>query len=197
MKKEEIRNESKVALRFKKNFTIKAISINAIIAALYAVVTIICGPLAYEFAQFRFSEILNLMVFFNPTYTIGLTIGCLIANLASTVGVYDILFGTLATLISCLLMVFVSKLIKSLFISGLIPCLINAIIVPFIIYLGSMNTSDAFNLSSMYWIMFGWVLLGEFVCIICIGYPLFYVLSKKVNGFNKILCFERNLDFKR
>ena len=80
MKKEEIRNESKVALRFKKNFTIKAISINAIIAALYAVVTIICGPLAYEFAQFRFSEILNLMVFFNPTYTIGLTI--LIASMS-------------------------------------------------------------------------------------------------------------------
>ena len=109
----------------------------------------------------------------------------------------DILFGTLATLISCLLMVLVSKLIKSLFISGLIPCFVNALIVPFIIYLGSMNTSDAFNLSSMYWIMFGWVLLGEFACIICIGYPLFYILIKKVNGFNKILCFERNLDFKR
>ncbi len=196
MKKESNSNDSSISLWLKKNFNTRTISINAIIAALYAVVTIICGPLSYEFAQFRISEILNLMVFFNPTYTLGLTLGCLIANLASTVGLYDIIFGTLATLVSCLLIVLFSKFIKSLFLAGLIPSIINAIIVPFIIYISSMNTADAFSLKNMYWIMFGWVFLGEFTCIICIGYPLFYFLIKKVKKVPQILCFYKNLDFK-
>ena len=78
----------------------------------------LCGPLSYEFSQFRISEFMNLLVFFNPTYTIGLTLGCLIANLASLYGVYDIVFGTLATLISCLLIVGCSKVVKNLLLAG-------------------------------------------------------------------------------
>lgn len=189
-------SDSKVLNWFKINFTTKTIAVNAIIAALYAVITMLCGPLSYEFAQFRISEFMNLLVFFNPTYTIGLTLGCLIANLASMFGVYDICFGTLATLVSCLLIILFSKLVKSLLIAGLIPCLVNAIIVPFTIYLASLGTVDAFELSSMYWIMFGWVFLGEFVCIIGIGYPLFFILKKKGNNFMEMLSLNRNLDFK-
>ena len=131
----ENKEESKIRLWFKTNLTTKAITANAFIAALYAVITILCAPLSYEFSQFRFSEALNLLVFFNPTYTIGLTVGCFIANVASTVGPLDMVFGTLATLISCLLIVWFSKICKNVFINGLIPSLINAIIVPFVIYL--------------------------------------------------------------
>ena len=72
---------SKLSSWFKTNLDSRAITANAFIACLYAVVTIICGPLSYSFSQFRFSEALNLLVFFNPTYTIGLTLGCLLANL--------------------------------------------------------------------------------------------------------------------
>ena len=190
------KKESRILHWFKENFTTKTIAINAIIAALYAVVTYLCGPLAYEFAQFRISEILNLMVFFNPTYTLGLTIGCFLGNILSTAGAYDMIFGTLATLISCLIVVGISKVFKNLFLAGLIPCLVNAIIVPFVIYLGAMNTSDPINLQAMYWIMFGWVFLGEFVCIMCIGYPVFLIITKKSKMCTKGLEFNRNLDFK-
>ena len=48
MKKEEIRNESKLALWFKENFTIKAISINAIIAALYGTLTRLMAKVRIE-----------------------------------------------------------------------------------------------------------------------------------------------------
>lgn len=190
------KEESKIRLWFKTNLTTKAITANAFIAALYAVITILCAPLSYEFSQFRFSEALNLLVFFNPTYTIGLTIGCFIANVASTVGPLDMVFGTLATLISCLLIVWFSKICKNLFINGLIPSLINAIIVPFVIYLSSMGTSDSFELSAMYWIMFGWIFLGEFVCITVIGYPIILTLTKKAKGFSNYILATRNLDYK-
>ena len=192
----ENKEESKIRLWFKTNLTTKAITANAFIAALYAVITILCAPLSYEFSQFRFSEALNLLVFFNPTYTIGLTIGCFIANVASTVGPLDMVFGTLATLISCLLIVWFSKICKNLFINGLIPSLINAFIVPFVIYLSSMGTSDSFELSAMYWIMFGWIFLGEFVCITVIGYPIILTLTKKAKGFSNYILATRNLDYK-
>ena len=55
----------------RKLFSTKMIAANGMIAAIYAVITIACGPLAYEFMQFRISELLNLLVFFNPYYTIG------------------------------------------------------------------------------------------------------------------------------
>ncbi|MBR1581416.1 MAG: QueT transporter family protein [Bacilli bacterium] len=180
----------------KKYFTVSSIAFNAIIAALYAVVTLLSAPLSYNFMQFRISELLNLLVFFNPTYTIGLTLGCLIANLASTAGIFDIVFGTLATLISCVIVSVLCRWVKCLFLSGLIPCLVNAIIVPFVIYLASLNTPDAFALGTMYWTMFFWVFLGEFAVICVAGYPIFFALTKKVPKMNELLVLTRNLDFK-
>ena len=182
---------------FKKHFTVKNIALNGIIAALYVALTVACGPLSYEFMQFRFSELFNLFVFFNPTTTVGLTIGCLISNLFSTVGLIDILLGTATTFVSCILMIFYSKLVKNLFSSGFIPCILNALVVPFTIYLSSVGTADAFLLEpAIYFTMFGWVFLGEFVCIIAIGYPLFLVLTKKSESFNRMILATRNLDYK-
>ena len=182
---------------FKKYFTVKNIALNGIIAALYAAVTIACAPLSYSFMQFRFSELLNLFVFFNPTTTLGLTLGCLIANLVSTVGPWDILLGTLTTFVSCILMIIYSKFIKNLFTSGLIPCLLNALVVPFTIYLSCLGTLDEFLLEpEIYFMMFGWVFLGEFVCIYGLGYPLFMTLTKTSPGFYDLIGTTRNRDYK-
>ena len=145
----------------------------------------LCGPLSYEFSQFRISEALNLLVFFNPTYTIGLTLGCFLANIMSTVGPLDMVLGTSATLISCLIIVF-------------IPTIVNAIIVPITIWLSCLGTGDEFLLGDMFWIMAGWVALGEFVCITGFGYPLLMAFTKtKVrDSFYKLIEATRNLDFK-
>ena len=183
--------------RLKNLFTVKSIALNGIIACLYAVVTIACGPLSYQFAQFRFSELLNLLVFFNPSFTLGLTLGCLLANIFSLYGIFDIVFGTLTTLLACLLMVVYSKFIKNLFFSGLIPCLLNAIVVPFTIVLGTAGTNDAIPLTvGNYFMMFGWVFLGEFVCINVVGYIIFLTLSKRYTGFYRSILATRNTDYK-
>ena len=182
---------------FKKHFPVKVIAANGIIAALYFVVTIACGPLSYEFMQFRFSELLNLLVFFNPTYTLGLTLGCLLANLLSSVGPLDIILGTATTLVACLMMIVLSKFVKSLFLSGTIPCLLNAIVVPFTIYLSCLGTEEEMILTSgAYFTMFGWVLLGEVVCILAVGYPIFLGLGRKNKSFLKMILATRNQDFK-
>ncbi len=190
-----MKKESKFLLWFKRNLTIKMIAANALIATLYAVITVICGPLSYVGGslQLRFSEILNLLVFFNPIYSIGLTIGCLIANLVSLYGIFDIVFGTLGTLISCLLIVLISKTIKNLLVSGLVPCIINALIVPLIVYL---YTPTMEMNALIYLTFFGWTFLGEFICIICVGYPIILVSSKKYKGFSQLINSTQNFTYK-
>ena len=190
-----MKKESKFLLWFKRNLTIKMIAANALIAALYAAITVICGPLSYVGGslQLRFSEILNLLVFFNPIYSIGLTIGCLIANLVSLYGIFDIVFGTLGTLISCLLIVLISKTIKNLLLSSLVPCIINALIVPLIVYL--YTPTMEMNVL-IYLTFFGWTFLGEFICIVCVGYPIILVSSKKYKGFSQLINSTQNFTYK-
>lgn len=186
---------SSVSLWFKKNLTVKCIVTNALIAALYAVITILCGPLSYNGGslQLRFSELLNLLVFFNPLYTIGLTLGCLLSNIMSQYGVFDMVFGTLGTLIGCLLIVLVSKTIKNLLLSAFMPCIVNALIVPLIVYLCDVQAGMTFT---AFMITFGWTFLGEFICIVCVGYPLFILLAKKYKGFYSLIDANTSMDFK-
>ena len=177
----------------KKQKVIRTITANGVIAALYVALTLLTQPIAYSFMQFRVSEALCLLVFFNPWYTTGLTLGCLLANLFSTVGPLDIGMGTAATLIACLLMIGLSK-IKLLFVNGLMPCLVNAAIVPAIIYLSSIG-SMVLTVEE-YFIMFAWVFLGEFLAIYLVGYPFFMILSKRHPKFADIVQATQNVDFK-
>ncbi len=76
---------------------------------LYAAVTILTASFAYGNIQFRIAEALCPLVALEPSLTIGLTLGCLIANLFSTVSALDIIVGTAATLLACLLTRFIKK----------------------------------------------------------------------------------------
>ena len=176
------------------NPLVRLVASNGIVAALYVVLTLVTLPVSYSYMQFRLSELLNLLVFFNPWYTVGLTVGCLLANLFSTVGAIDIVLGTAATLASCLIVIVLSRFVKSLFISGIVPCLVNAAVVPFIIYIAA-NFDMEFT-ASIYFVMFGWVFLGEFLAILCVGYPLFMILGRTHPGFMKMILASRNKDFK-
>ncbi len=74
-----------------------------LIAAMYAALTLFVGAfgLANGAVQLRISEALCVLPFFTPAAIPGLTIGCLLANIAT--GVWqDMLFGTLATLLGAL-----------------------------------------------------------------------------------------------
>ena len=72
----------------------------AIIGALYAVLTMVLAPISYGPVQFRVSEVLCILPFFMPCTSWGLFIGCIVANLMSAAGLLDVVFGSLATLIT-------------------------------------------------------------------------------------------------
>lgn len=72
----------------------------AVIAAVYAILTVVLSPISYGPIQFRLSEALTILPAFTPAAVPGLFIGCLIANLMSPVGLVDIICGSAATLIA-------------------------------------------------------------------------------------------------
>ncbi len=78
----------------------------ALVAAVYAALCLVLAPFCYGAVQVRVSEMLCLLPVFGPDYIVGVTLGCFLANLlgvtlGTTVAV-DVVFGTLATLLACL-----------------------------------------------------------------------------------------------
>lgn len=170
------------------------ITTNALICALYVVLTLLTGNWAYfgGTLNIRLGELLYLFVFFNPSYTLGVTLGCFISNIISLYGWPDMVLGTGATLLACLSIVLISKTIKNLFLASLMPVIFNATIVPIVIYLYDMTVP----LHSFYWTSFMWVGLGELIVSVCLAYPLFMILTKKYGGFYKLISATTALDYK-
>ncbi len=145
----------------------------AIVASIYVVLTIVIQPLAYGELQFRLSEVLMLMVFFNKKYSTSMIIGCLIANLWSPYLIWDMMFGTLATAISCL---FIVKS-KHLIVASIWPAVFNGLIVGAEIAILSNLNYGLCVLS---------VAIGEVVVVTIVGTILFSILSKNKEIINLI-----------
>ena len=86
---------------FKKLLTTRSLCTSAIIAALYAALTLLLAPISYGPLQLRLSEAMTLLPMVLPQAIPGLFVGCLIANLYTGV-LTDILFGSLATLLAAI-----------------------------------------------------------------------------------------------
>ena len=101
----------------------------ALIAALYVVLTWLANQLglANGAIQLRFSEALTVLPAFSTAAVPGLTLGCLLSNLLMGVSVWDILFGTLATLLGA---IGTHLLRRHLYLAALPPILANTLILP-------------------------------------------------------------------
>ena len=73
----------------------------AVIAAVYVVLCLALAPFSYGAVQVRIAEALCLLPVFGAEYIVGVTLGCFLANLLGST-VIDAVFGTLATLLACL-----------------------------------------------------------------------------------------------
>ncbi len=146
----------------------------AMVAALYVALTYLSSllGLASGVIQFRTSEILCILPIFFPEATLGLFLGCLISNILTGCVVWDIIFGSLATLIGAMgarALRFLPERIK--FLATVPTLLANALIVPFVLIY-------AYGLEGGYLYFFVTVGLGELVCACIGGTVLYYVLRK-------------------
>ena len=162
----------------KKNVTLR-LATNAVIAAAYAALTIVLAPISYGAIQFRVSEIFTVLPFLMPGTVVGVTLGCVLANLY-TGSILDIVFGSLATLLAGLMTAWFGKkgnTVKNRLLGCLMPVLFNAVIVGAVLTWGyeiqefsSPLASCAFNALT--------VGLGEAGVLYLIGYPLLVQLPK-------------------
>ena len=118
-----------------RNKNVTMITQGAIIAALYVVLTMIANAMGLSnyAIQVRFSEALCILPFFTVAAIPGLTIGCLIANIMTGALVWDVVFGSLATLIGAIGTYLLRKHKVLMFLP---PILANMIIVPFVLRYG-------------------------------------------------------------
>ncbi|EEI83675.1 hypothetical protein HMPREF0077_0236 [Anaerococcus tetradius ATCC 35098] len=162
--------EKKMNNNLDTNFLVKS----ALVAALYAVLTLLLPMASYGPIQLRFSEIMVLLVFYNKRFIPGLVLGCAIANMFSPMLAFDVIFGTLSSLIAFELI----KRTKSLFIASLWPVLM--VIVP------ALGTYFILANDAVLIIMILEFMASEFIMVSIIGVVIFKILEKN-NGFMKYI----------
>jgi len=157
----------------KKNTTLY-LTRGALIAALYVALTYASAlfGLSSGAIQFRISEMLCILPVFMPEAIVGLTLGCLISNLLTGAVVWDIIFGTVATLIGAFGARLLRRLPSRLMWIATIPTILaNAIIVPFVLIY-------AYGVPDAYPYLILTVGIGELVCAGVMGSVLYYTLRK-------------------
>lgn len=152
----------------------------AVVGAAYAVMTIALAPISYGAVQMRVSEVLCILPLFIPGTAWGLAAGCVLANLL-TGNIFDIIFGSLATLAAAFCTAAVgrrghSRLLTLL--GCLMPVVFNAVVVGAVIT-AAYNGMDIFAHFGVFALNAAQVGLGELAVMLLLGYPLARFLPRQ------------------
>ncbi len=186
-------------------FTTKRLIRAAVIAALYAALTVLLTPLSYGPLQIRFSEALTILPLLLPEAVIGVTVGCLIANIFTGMWT-DMVFGTLATLIAAILTYLIGRAFRAqaskdkpvtentaaepakvrtggVFLAALPPVIVNALIIPAVIFMYLQEGFAAINIFSdngavIYLLGFCSIFIGQAAAVYGVGVPLYFGLRR-------------------
>lgn len=145
----------------------------AVIAALYVVLTMLANALglANYAIQVRFSEALTVLPFFTPAAVPGLFVGCLLSNIITGCAPWDVVFGSLATLVGAL---GTWALRKHKWLAPLPPIVANIIVVPLVL-------SYVYKLEGSLIYFAVTVGIGEIISCGLLGMTLLFALDKRKN----------------
>jgi len=145
--------------------SIKDLSLNALVGALYFVLVYVFQFMSFTEIQFRIAEALLVLLLFNPKLAPGLVLGNFLVGLFSPYGIIDALVGTIASIVAIVLMIIFKKRIYA---TLLFPAISNGLIVGIMISITS-KTPYIYNI--------GTVFIGEFVVMYLVGLPLYYYIK--------------------
>jgi len=156
-----------------KDVKVQRMAQGAMIAALYVALTYVCNMLglANGAIQVRISEALTILPYFTAAAVPGLFIGCLLSNILTGCVVWDVIFGSLATLLGAVGTRLLRK--KSPYLAPLPPVIANVLIVPFVLIYA-------------YGVPDGWLFLvltvgaGEVISCGVLGMLLLFALKKRI-----------------
>ena len=152
-------------------FSAKRLAIGGVTAALYVVLTLVTSlfGLSSGFIQFRLSEALCILPCFTPAAIPGLFIGCLLANLLSGAAIWDIILGSIATLLGAIGTYFLRK---RRFLASMPPIVANTIIVPLVLVL-------VYHVEMAYILIVLSIGISEIISAGVLGQLLYIPLSRK------------------
>ena len=153
----------------KKN-QVRNLTVGALVAALYVGLTFVSQVfgLASGAIQLRLSEALTILPLFCPAAVPGLAVGCLLANWLTGCALWDVIFGTVATLLGAI----GTRLLKRhKLLAVLPPIAANTVIVPLLL-------RYVYELDDAMWYLFLTVFLGELISCGVFGTLLRKLLEK-------------------
>jgi uncharacterized membrane protein len=151
----------------------RKLAVGGVIAALYVALTYIAAVfgLASGAIQVRLSEALTILPVFTSTAVPGLTVGCVLANLLTGCAPWDVVFGSLATLLGAV----GTRLLKDKpYIAWIPPVVANAIIVPFVL-------QKVYGVEDAWWYLALTVGAGEVIACGILGILLYHSIKKIPN----------------
>ncbi len=154
-----------------KNKSTQYITRSAVIAAVYVLLTFLSAAMGLSggVIQVRFSEALTILPAFTPAAIPGLFIGCLVSNMITGAVLWDIIFGSIATLIGAVLTYTIRK--RNRFLLPLPPIIANTAIIPFILtYAYGMTDGLAFTALTVF--------IGEAISAGALGMMLYKAMDK-------------------
>ena len=143
---------------------------SALVAALYVALTYVSAALgiASGAVQVRLSEALTVLPAFTGAAVPGLFAGCLAANLLTGATLWDILFGSLATLLGALGTRYLGR---KCYLAPIFPILANTLIIPFVLKI-------AYGVGEGYSFLYLTIFLGEFSSCGILGVMLYKSVNK-------------------
>ena len=142
----------------------------AIIAAVYALLTIFLAPISSGLIQCRVAEAMSILPYFTFSAVPGLFIGCVLANLLLGAPVYDVVFGSLATLLAAYITYLLRKRAPK-YLAPLPSVVVNALVVgALLVYVYDVGVS--------YWVAAGYVAIGQAIACFALGLPLLTLLER-------------------
>ncbi len=152
-------------------FSVSRIARGAAVAAMYVLLTMIFQAFSFGAVQARVSEALMLLPVMADFAVPGLFIGCLIANLICGGLWYDVVIGSIATLIAAVL---VRRLREKPMIAAAVPAIINGIMVGLVVYFAYVaDTGIGVLIGSM-----AAVAIGEILVCYALGIPMLHLLRR-------------------
>ena len=146
------------------------IAFGGVIAALYVVLTLIANAfgLASGAIQVRISEALTILPVFTTSAIPGLTVGCVLANLITGCAPWDVVFGSLATLLGA---VGTWLLRKKPLLAWLPPVISNMAIIPIVL-------QKVYGVPDAWWYLVLTVGAGEVISCGVLGLLLYHSVKK-------------------
>lgn len=156
-------------MEIKHKTNVRSLVRAGIIAAIYALLTIALAPISSGLIQCRVSEAMSILPYFTFSAVPGLFIGCLLANLLTGAPIYDVLFGSLATLLAAYITYLLRKRAPK-YLAPLPSVVVNALVVgALLVYVYDVGVN--------YWLAAGYVAIGQAIACFVIGLPLLSLLE--------------------